>query len=125
MHTDTRYAVRVPGLGLGDTFTVETGIKPGDVISPVLFDLYMDCVIREVMFKVKSLGRTFRYTINSALHETDSMVLGEEDLLRILLYADDIALMSDNADKLQSMVTALHLASNGLACLLVLGKPSQ
>ena len=91
--TDTRYAVRAPGLGLGDTFGVETGFKQGDVISPMLFNLYMDCVIREVMPKIKSLGISFRYTINGALYEKDWLTLAEEDLLWILLYADDIALI--------------------------------
>ena len=122
MHTDTKYAVRAPGLGIGDTFSVETGFKQGDVISPMLFNLYMDCVIREVMPKIKSLGITFRYAINGALHETDSRVLGEEDLLWILLYADDIALMSDDADKLQRMVTALHLAFQRWGLLISVGK---
>ena len=122
MHTETRYAVRAPGLGIGDTFSVETGFKQGDVISPMLFNLYMDCVIREVMPKIKSLGITFRYVINGALHETDSRVLGEEDLLWILLYADDIALMSDDANKLQRMVTALHLAFQRWGLLISVGK---
>jgi hypothetical protein len=122
MHTNTRYVVRAPRLGLGDTFGVETGFKQGDVISPMLFNLYMDCVIREVMPKIKSLGITFRYAINGALHETDSRVLSEEDLLWILLYADDIALLSDDPDKLQRMVTALHLAFQRWGLLISVGK---
>jgi hypothetical protein len=56
------------------------------------------------------------------LLETDSRVLGEEDLLWILLYADDIALMSDDADKLQRMVTALHLAFQRWGLLISVGK---
>jgi hypothetical protein len=83
MHTATRYVVRAPGLGLGDSFAVETGFKQGDVISPMLFNLYMDCVIRDVMPTIKSLGISFRYTIMiyGALHERDSKILGKEDLL--------------------------------------------
>jgi hypothetical protein len=50
------------------------------------------------------------------------MVLGEEDLLWILLYADDIALMSDDADKLQRMVTALHLAFQRWGLFISVGK---
>jgi hypothetical protein len=56
------------------------------------------------------LGITFRYTINGALHELDSKIFGKEELLWILLYADDIALLSDDPDKLRDMVTALDLA---------------
>jgi hypothetical protein len=122
MHTDTRYVVRAPGLGLGETFAVETGFKQGDVISPMLFNLYMDCVIRDVMPTIKSLGITFRYTINGALHELDSKMLGEEELLWILLYADDIALLSDDPEKLRDMVTALDLAFRRWGLLRSVGK---
>lgn len=65
--------------------------------------------IREVMPKSKSSGITFGHVINGALHRTASRVLGVEDLQWVLLYAKDIALLADNADKLQHMVTALHL----------------
>jgi hypothetical protein len=122
MHTDTRYVVRAPGIGLGETFAVETGFKQGDVISPMLFNLYMDCVIRDVMPIIKSLGIAFRYTINGALHEKDHKTLGEEDLLWILLYADDIALMSDDPDKLRDMVTALDSAFQRWGLLISVGK---
>jgi hypothetical protein len=101
---------RAPGLGLGETFAVETGFKQGDVISPMLFNLYMVCVIRDVMPIIKSLGITFRYTINGALHELDSRILGEEELLWILLYADDIALLTDDPGKLCNGLV-IHCAS--------------
>jgi hypothetical protein len=110
MHTDTRYVVRAPGLGLGETFAVETGFKQGDSISPMLFNLHMHCVIRDVMLTIKSLGVTFRYTINGALHKLDSIMLGEEELSWILLYADDIALLADDPEKQRDMATALDLA---------------
>ncbi len=122
MHTDTRYVVRAPGLGLGETFAVKTGLKQGDVISPMLLNLYMDCVIRDVMPTFKSLGITLRYTINGALHELDSTILGEEELLWILLYADDIALLSDDPEKLRDMVTALDLAFRRWGLLISVGK---
>jgi hypothetical protein len=49
MHHGTTCTVRAPGLGLGEQFAVETGFKQGDVISPMLFNLYMDSVVRDVM----------------------------------------------------------------------------
>jgi hypothetical protein len=80
MHADTHYVVRAPGLGLGDSFAVDTGFKQGDVISPMLLNLYMECVIQDVMAVIKDSGVRFRYTINVALHETDAQTLGEEEL---------------------------------------------
>jgi hypothetical protein len=42
-------------LGLAwETFAVEMGFKQGDVISSMLFTLYMDCGIRDVMPTIKS-----------------------------------------------------------------------
>jgi hypothetical protein len=120
MHTDTRYAVRAPGLGLGEAFADETGFKQGDVISPVLFNLYMDCAVRDVMPTIKSLGITFRSTINGALDELDSKILGEEELLWFESYADDIALLSDDTEKLR--ITALDLAFRRWGLLLSVGK---
>ncbi len=122
MHTATRYVVRSPGFGLGDSFAVETGFKQGDVILPMLFNLYMDGVIRDVMPTIKSLGISFRYTINGALHERGLKILGEEDLLWILLYADDIALMSDDPEELQDMVTALDSAFRRWGLLISVAK---
>jgi hypothetical protein len=71
---------------------------------------------------IKSLGITFRYTINGASHEKKHTILGEEDLLWILLYADDIALMSDDPDKLRDMVTALDSAFQRCGLLICVGK---
>jgi hypothetical protein len=82
----------------------------------------MDCVIRDVMPTIKSLGITFRYTINGALHELDSRLLGEEELPWILLYAGDIALLSDDPKKLRDMVTALDLAFRRGGLLINVGK---
>jgi hypothetical protein len=82
----------------------------------------MDCVIRDVMPTIKSLGITFRYTINGTLREVDSHMLGEEDLLWILLYADDIALMSDDPDNLRDMVIALYPAFRRWGLLTSVGK---
>jgi hypothetical protein len=59
MLTSTGYVVRAPRIGLGESFAVETGFKLGDDISPMLFNLYMDCVMRDVMPTIKSLDITF------------------------------------------------------------------
>jgi hypothetical protein len=88
----------------------------------MLFNVYMDCGTRDVMPTIKSLGISFRYTINGALHEQDSKISGEEDLLWILLYADDIALMSDDPKKLQDIVTALDSAFRRWGLLISVAK---
>jgi hypothetical protein len=54
----------------------------------------------------------------------DHKILGEEDILWILLYADDIALdlMSDDPDQLRDMVTALDSAFQRWGFLISVGK---
>ncbi len=54
--------------------------------------------------------------------ELDSKKLGEEELLSILLYADDIALLSNDPQKLRVMVTALDLAFRRWGLLISVGK---
>ncbi len=71
----------------------------------MLFDLYMGCVIRDVMAGTKDSDIRFRYTISGTLQETDSQTLGEEELLWILLYADDIILISDDPSILHMLDT--------------------
>jgi hypothetical protein len=87
----------------------------------MVFNLYMDCLIRDIMPIIKSLRNNFRY-INGALHEKDHKILGEEDLLWILLCADDIALMSDDPEKLRDIVRALDSAFQRWRSLLSVGK---
>lgn len=68
----------------------------------MLFYLYMGCVISDVV-PIKALGISFRYTIDGALHKLDYKYY----LLWILLYADDVTLWSDDADRVRDVVTAL------------------
>ncbi len=56
------------------------------------------------------------------MHELDSKILKEEEILWILLYADDIALLSDDPDKLRDMVTALDLAFRRWGLLISVAK---
>ncbi len=49
-------------------------------------------------------------------------MLGEEDLLWILLYAHDVALVSEDPDKLRDMVTALDSAFQRWGLLISVGK---
>jgi hypothetical protein len=59
-------------------------------------------------------GSPFRYTVNGALHEGDFNLSREKDLRWILLYADDIAVMSDDPDNLRDMVAALFWLSDNV-----------
>lgn len=81
-------AVRVNG-SLSEWFSVSNGLKQGCNLSPTLFSLYLN----DLAVEIKSLGCGVKY--------------GEKEL-SILLFADDIALLSDSEEKMQQMLTCLN-----------------
>lgn len=64
--------------GNTDSFSVGVGVHQGSVLSPLLFAIVMDVVIRTA----------------------------REDLPWEILYADDLVLMADSEEKLRRMLTA-------------------
>jgi hypothetical protein len=91
-YADSRACVRV-GSEVSDWFTVKVGLRQGCVMSPWLFNLYMDGVVREVNASV--LGRGLE------LLEAN----GRSWQLSQLLFADDTALVADSEEKLCRLVS--------------------
>ena len=79
-------SVRV-GRSLGKWFSVDVGLRQGCVMSPWLFNVYMDTVVREV--GMRTLERGVRL---------DDWEMGQ------CLFADDTVLMADSEEKLQNVV---------------------
>lgn len=59
-----------------------TGLRQGDAMSPILFNLSLEKVVRE------------------ATIDRECVRLGEKNI-RILVYADDIVLLAESKDKLK------------------------
>ena len=72
-----------------DWFDVTCGLRQGCCLSPVLFNLF----INDLALRIKALGKG---------------VMVDEDLICILLYADDIVLLSENADDFQLLLDCLN-----------------
>ena len=72
-----------------DWFSVTCGLRQGCCLSPLLFNLFID----DLALRIKSLGKG---------------VSIDNDVLSILLYADDIALVAENAADLQLMLDCLN-----------------
>ena len=64
---------------------IHTGIRQGDSLSPTLFNLVMDEIIKEV----KTAGRGYR--------------MGNKEI-KICCYADDVVLISEDEDNLQRLL---------------------
>ena len=72
-----------------DIFKVTNGVRQGDTISPTLFNLYT----------------------NDLVDELNALKCGVDidgRCVSILLYADDVVIMSDSEDKLQKMINCVY-----------------
>ena len=77
---------------MSEWFPVNVGLRQGCVMSPWLFNLYIDDVVREV--NVRVLGKRLELLIaNSGRFEINQ-----------LLFADDTALVADSEEKLGRLV---------------------
>ena len=90
-YDEGRACVRV-GSKVSESFEVKMGLRQGCVMSPWLFNMYMDGVVREVYSRVPGKGVKMR-------------VDGEREwMLSQLLFADDTALVAESAEQLQCLV---------------------
>ena len=79
------------GADLGASFDSTRGVKQGDPLSPLLFGLFIDRIEKWLAEKVPATG-----------------VPVGGILCRVLLYADDLALLANTAEALQAQLDALH-----------------
>lgn len=90
-YEDGRACVRV-GEKMSESFEVKMGLRQGCVMSPWLFNIFMDGVVREVYTRVNEAGVKLSGE-------------GERDwVLSQLLFADDTALVAESAEQLQCLV---------------------
>ena len=90
-YAGSRACVRV-GREEGGWFSVDVGLRQGCVMSPGLFNVYMDGLLRELKTRVLERG---------------AEMIGEGDEvwnLVMLLFADDAALLADTLEKLRRLV---------------------
>ncbi len=88
LYKDVKCSVKLNGI-MSEFFSVNVGLKRGWLISPQLFNLYISDLIEEI----QNLGLG---------------IPTDEDLISILLYADDIALLAECESDLQQMLDRLH-----------------
>ena len=78
---------------MSEWFPVNVGLRQGCVMSPWLFNVYMDGVVREV--NVRVLGKELELLSEN----------GSRFDINQLLFADDTALLADSEDKLCRLVS--------------------
>ena len=92
MYAGSKACVRV-GSEMSEWFSVRVGLRQGCVMSPWLFNLYIDGVVREVNARV--FGRGLKLIDNDK----------NEWELNQLLFADDTVVVADSEEKLCQLVS--------------------
>jgi hypothetical protein len=90
MYNDVSLRVRINGQ-LGSQFNSDMGVKQGDPLSPLLFGLFIDRIEKFLMDRHPSIGAHLR-----------------DKIVQVLLYADDLALLSENSGDMQVLLDCLH-----------------
>lgn len=86
---------------IGDTFPIKRGVKQGDPISPKLFTALLESVFRKIHFDSDKCG----INING-------------EMLTHLRFADDIVLLADSHDAIQTMLRTLDTESRKVGLLM-------
>ena len=107
LHSNTRAFIRAHGK-LSDPFQVTNGVRQGCVLAPAMFNIFLDHVIRTAL-KNSPHGITIRYTLDGIVRKRYRVNREEEieELVQILLYADDMVIICDSEQGLVEMVEKL------------------
>ena len=93
-YKNCRAKVRVNGVE-SKNFNIGVGVKQGCVMSPWLFNIYMDSMMKEWKVRIQGQG--------AELHENGSVWK-----IPACLYADDAVLFAESEENLQSMVSEFN-----------------
>jgi exonuclease III len=114
LHTGTQAAVRMGGV-VSEWFDVHGGVRQGCVIAPLLFNVYMDFVVRQAMAQMpEGCGVKLAYNANGKLQRDVGGSGGSLELLSVLLYADDMVLLSPSREELTVMLQAMDKVAASL-----------
>ena len=81
------------------------GFKQGCNLAPDLFTITLDTIVRQLLPQLRQLGVTISYKLDGQIMHSRNAT--EEELLWILLYADDISLVCDGITNLSRAVALM------------------
>ena len=108
LHSDTFASVKLDGQ-IGREFQVTAGVRQGCVIAPTLFNVVIDFIIRKAL-------RLMPENCGISLRTRQGGLVPESSIERIvlLLYADDLVLVSHNPAELALMLKMIDQVSSSL-----------
>ena len=105
---DTGHSAIIRGAIDSPAVGTDAGLKQGCVLAPELFNLYLDTSVRALLPALRSLGVKISYKIDGQLRECKKPT--HDELVWILMYADDICLIADDLENLRQAITAMDAA---------------
>ena len=84
-------------------FPMKNGVRQGDVLPPILFNLFFDAVIS------MALARHPDYGVK-VLYSQEAELVRSRKTLQHLEYADDMALISDSMNLLEELMQAMEVS---------------
>ena len=117
--------------GTSKDFEVKTGVRQGCVLSPLLFNCFMDRILREAM-EMTGGGLHIEYTTSGGLFLSYRDKTPMTTCIQNAQYADDLTLIAENRRELQQMLDVLDKActqwgmkiSAGKTKVLNIGEPA-
>jgi len=104
LYTGQEITVRI-GLGRTDWFQIGKGIRQGCILSPCLFNLYAEYIMR-----------------NAGLDEAQAGIKIARSNINNLRYADDTTLMAESEEELKSLLMKVKEESENVGLKLNIGK---
>ena len=111
LHADMKARVNFGG-ALSEPFSVDNGVKQGDLSAPTLFAIYFAAML-SVAFKDHTEGIYIRYRTSGSVFDLSRLKANSKvfmSVIRDLLYADDCDLVSHTEDGLQLLVNSFDAA---------------
>ncbi|KAI5734784.1 hypothetical protein M8J77_010417 [Diaphorina citri] len=115
LHTNTRSRVKTEN-SLTDEFEVQSGVRQGCIIAPMLFILYMHVIISNMKNKFQR-GVNIQYRNDSNMFSRRGLKAKTKvklTTLQELMFADDCALIAETPEDLQQLINAFSEASSEL-----------
>ena len=105
LYDDGQMCVKL-GKSVSSSFSVSTGVRQGCILSPFLFNVYMDHVVRQIQAALPiHHGVEIAYRIGASLVPMSNLQrYNERNLIQFLLYADDMVLLCRNAEHMEIML---------------------
>ena len=110
LHSRTECAVKGDHVLTSSWFEVCTGFKQGDANAPMLFNLFLDTVLRKMQPELVRTGLAYFYRVDGVLREMPSRNL--PDTFWSILFADDMAIEAPSTEQMQ---IALETADTGFS----------